>query len=99
MTTPDFPAVLRYKLQIGPTFEIINMPQSHKILSVAPGRGGYHIDVWVKVEPHWYVETPVTFRVFGTGHPIPDTRGDLEFIGTCVMSDGLVWHVFEEVLF
>lgn len=36
---------------------------------------------------------PRTFRVFGTGHPLPD---DVAFVGTAIVPGGeLVWHLFE----
>lgn len=94
----DYPAILRWQIPIVTNPHIINMPSSHKILSCAPARSGYAIDVWAKTSPSEF-NTDVTFHIFGTGHPLPDLRGTLEFIGTNVMSDGLIWHLFEEVLF
>ena len=36
-----------------------------------------------------------TFRVVGTGTEIPDDCNKHTHIGTCVMKDGYVWHIFE----
>lgn len=36
----------------------------------------------------------VSFCIRGTGHQLDGSEGD--FVGTCQMSDGLVWHVFFE---
>ena len=54
------------------------------------------IDLWVKV-----TDSPqqigLGVYLLGTGHPYPTTKhGEsipLNFIGTCVMENGLVWHV------
>lgn len=34
--------------------------------------------------------------VVGTGHRTPQEVNDAHFVGTCVMPDQLVWHVFIE---
>lgn len=50
------------------------------------------------VEIWWLDETsetarPRTFRVFGTGHPLPDAA---QYVGTAITPDGsLVWHLME----
>ena len=93
-----YPAILRYQLPIASERHTIKIPSAHKILSCAPARAGYAIDVWVKTSPSHH-DTDVIFHVFGTGHSLPDVRGTLEFIGTNVMDDGLVWHLFQEVAF
>lgn len=48
----------------------------------------------------WWIDDPVlplrerTFRVFGTGHPLPDDAA--KHVGTAVTPSGqLVWHLFE----
>lgn len=85
--------IFRYELRVTDV-QKISLPSAHLVLSVAPGRGGYHIDMWAQVKPsHHAVER--TFHIAGTGHPLPDLY-ELNFIGTAVMSDGLVWHVFVE---
>ena len=91
----DYPAILRFKLEVTDRQEI-EIPGRYKILSVAPGRNGYHIDMWARVIPD-EMHSIRAFYIYGTGHPLPTGGGlviDQEFIGTCVMSDGLVWHVF-----
>jgi hypothetical protein len=86
-------------------FQVLNLPTAHQILSVAPGRyqsQHYAIDLWVKVSPSDH-NTDVGIWILGAGNPWPayETNSgvgfthDLDFIGTCVMNDGLVWHVFE----
>lgn len=88
-------AIFRYELDITPTQDV-KLPSGHQVLSIAPGRAGYYIDVWVKIGPGDH-DTLRTFRVFGTGHPLPDPEPPMDFLGTAVMSDGLVWHVFTEI--
>lgn len=42
-------------------------------------------------------KVPRRFRVFGTGHPVPDSV-PLEYLGSALgYGDGLVLHLFEEV--
>jgi hypothetical protein len=94
----------RYDLYVTDT-QVINVPVSHTILSVAPGRQQHHgvhsIDMWIKVRPS--PNADVGIWILGTGNPWPtfETNGgttftyDLDFIGTCVMENQLVWHVFE----
>lgn len=78
--------------------EEFNIDGFQKVLSVAPARNGvYGIDVWYMVG---FPPTPatVTISVAGTGHPLSPDEMERTYVGTCVMSDGLVWHVFAEVV-
>ncbi len=89
--------IYRYELAVTDE-QHVSLPSAHTLLSVAPSRGGYHVDLWARVSASHH-ETKRTFHIFGTGHPLPDTgqtAGDMDFIGTAVMPDGLVWHVFVE---
>lgn len=49
------------------------------------------------------VTVPDTERILvhiaGTGHPIDDDIDVDEFVDTCVMPSGLVWHVFARTAF
>jgi hypothetical protein len=84
--------IFRYSLKLTVT-QTIEMPLSYKLLSVAPGRtDDYTIDLWAQV-PEQAPMVPVTIEIVGTGHPMP--KAVLYFVGTAVMPDGLVWHVFE----
>lgn len=89
--------IFRYRLNIEGVAQAISMPAASTVLSVAPGRDGYYIDLWAKVAIPATVNRDKSFHVFGTGLPLPETGPPLDFVGTCVMSDGLVWHVFAEV--
>lgn len=93
--------IFREQLKIDDQY--LNLAGLHRILSVAPARDSYAIDMWWVTD-----ETPETTHVdiyvMGTGHPMPeavipssDFFPSADFLGTCVMSDGLVWHVFARV--
>ena len=63
-----------------------------------PPRLTHGIDLWIKVGPS-HLNTDLWIYIVGTGNPMPEhprTGGslDLNFIGTCVMPNDLVWHVF-----
>ena len=50
--------------------------------------------IWAKVDTRRQSET-ISFKMFGTGHPMEDTD-TLKYIGTAQMSGGsLVWHLFK----
>lgn len=96
--------IFRYALEIT-DYQEISVPSNHKVLSCAPARSTYEapwgpeqgIDLWV-----WVDQNPdhgfTTLRLWavGTGNPMPtDIAMDrIYFVGTCVMTDGLVWHLF-----
>lgn len=76
--------------------QTFNIDGYRKALAVAQARNGvYGIDVWYLVGA-LPTPTKVTFSVAGTGHPLTEIETEKTYVGTCVMSDGLVWHVFAE---
>lgn len=96
--------IFREQLEIED--QCLNLAGLRKILSVAPARQGYGIDMWwVADDTPETITTHVDIYVMGTGHPMPpplDLKNPyiaaaVDFLGTCVMSDGLVWHVFARV--
>jgi hypothetical protein len=89
------PTIFRYELAIVDSQEL-TLPRRARILSVAPGRAGYYIDLWALLVSDVMAPVAQTFRVFGTGHPLPDFVGGFGYVGTVVMPDQLVWHVFTE---
>jgi len=87
---------------------MVKMPKGAKILS-AQILGGdssdllamigrpQAISVWALVDPSAPEEIR-QFRIFGTGHPLPEMVA-LEHIATMPMRGGtLIWHLFEEPL-
>ena len=96
----------RYFLKIT-DYQVITIPSGYQVLSAAPGRDTYKnpmlgradiqgIDLWIKVN-----DSPQTVGLgvylVGTGFPLPTEKSGsyvgLNFIDTCVMENGLVWHV------
>lgn len=47
--------------------------------------------LWCIVDPSEEAE-PRTFRIYGTGHPLPDDFGT--YVASCQAGE-FVWHVFE----
>lgn len=73
----------------------VEMPEDADIVSIAPGRSDcYHIDLWATVPNPDAPKVKRHFNIVGTGHLVPVAAQ--RFIGTAVMPDGFVWHVFEE---
>jgi hypothetical protein len=50
--------------------------------------------LWALVDDSSPVEDR-TFRLAGTGHPLDELRRNARYIGTVLMSAGLVLHLFE----
>ncbi len=70
---------------------ILSIPRGGKIVALQAQRE--HPCIWVEVDPEATTEAR-GFRVYGTGHEIPDEG--VEYVGT--YQDGaFVWHVYEEV--
>ncbi len=71
--------------------QVVSMPIGAEILSVADQRGT--LCLWVSCDPENSVVSR-HIRIIGTGHDFE--YGDLKIIGTVPMSNGFVWHVFED---
>lgn len=77
----------------------LDLPVGARILHVAPSPAIAYgeqdaLVFWVQIERDVPTERR-TFRVFGTGHDMPDDVA-LEHVAT-VMDGRFVWHVFEEI--
>lgn len=87
-------AIWRVELNLENEGPVIRkeLPVGAQLLSVAPGRreGAYTVDVWAIVQPDAEL-APIEFEVVGTGHRVPEPG---LYVGTAVMPDGFVWHVF-----
>ena len=69
----------------------IDTPHGAKLLAVQEQHG--EPQLWALVDPGAETEKR-TFRVYGTGHDLPDDPG--QYVGTFQMHGGaLVFHVFE----
>lgn len=82
------PAIYRYEIPVDDAWHPVELPDA--ILHVASRRA--------EVVEVWALDTgaPIAvrhFRVFGTGHPLPDEQ--LRHVGTALAPGGLVWHLME----
>ena len=78
-----------WKYTLNPATSI-EMPIGSQLLSVHEQKS--EICLWALVDPERDMEVR-HFRVFGTGHKIPDKQA---FIGSGLLNNGsLVFHVFE----
>jgi hypothetical protein len=81
--------MFRYAVPVDDRAHVIRL--TSRPVAVAVAEGGLSVEFWAE-----YADgAPVTdraFRVFGTGHPLPDGA---QWAGTCPRTpDGLVWHLF-----
>lgn len=88
--------IFKYTVPVGNTV-IVEMPEDAEILSV--GNQREEIQAWAMVNDSPNVDMKSRkFRVFGTGHELPDDTSELLFLGTVLLFDGkLVFHVFEDL--
>lgn len=85
-------SVFKYPVALEDPFTV-GMPRNAEILAVQSQYG--RPVMWARVRTEHPV-TVRTFRIFGTGHPIP-TEHKLNYIDTFQMEGGnLVFHVFEQ---
>lgn len=89
--------VWKYEVRATDTFSV-EMPEGAEILAVQTCQGAFGFDeanMWALVDPSRPRERR-TFRVYGTGHPIPFPES-LRYIDTFQVRSGvLVFHLFEE---
>lgn len=83
--------IWKYELPISDKVSV-PMPRGAQVLSVAEQYG--KLCVWALVSTTQEKE-PQRFGIYGTGLPAEDA-GAGYFLGTVVMPNGLVWHVFRE---
>ena len=84
-------AVFKYILETA-DISTVKMPMGAKILSVGAQR--QNICVWALVDPSIEEEEVHGFRIFGTGHPMPEDPG--LFLGSVHMDNSrFIFHVFK----
>jgi hypothetical protein len=86
--------IYKYELQITDK-QVIKMPPGAQLLSVQPSRKMTHLWVWALVDTD---RSPASreFLIVGTGHPC--NVNFYVYLGTCMMPNELVWHVFHRPL-
>jgi len=83
-----------YKYTVHPSEESVAMPRDAEILTTA--FQGQELCIWAKIDTETTEHEERKFKVFGTGHNIPQDMGIMyDFIGTAFMDNGLVFHIFE----
>jgi len=87
-----------YKYQFPIMDDIsIDMPLGAKILTCQIQHKTPKIWAIVDTDPSW-VETVRNFKLFGTGHKMPDNIDNLSYISTFLAADdNLVFHLFEVI--
>lgn len=83
-----------YKYKIIPNLEI-KLPKYAKILTLQVQNGDPF--VWVLLETDQIRSEKYKFYTIGTGHDAEITL-EKEYLGTFQLLDGLVFHVFYEIL-
>lgn len=83
--------IWKYQLPITDVVRL-HMPRFANPLAVAEQYGG--LQLWALVDPD-QEKVEMRFHVVGTGNPAEaDNVKPGYYIGTAVMKNGLVWHVF-----
>lgn len=78
-----------YDFTVGEAFAVF-MPSGAQILHA--DMQGNIPTIWALVDPE-AIKEPRSFRICGTGHPLPSNR-PLLHVGT-MQSGAFVWHIFE----
>jgi hypothetical protein len=85
--------VLRFEVPVDDRWHTLSSPG--RVLHVA-ARQPDMVELWTVVNGDNNGVIERQFRVFGTGHPLPDEP--MRHVGTTVAAGGaLVWHCFERV--
>lgn len=83
--------IYKYPIPITDEFTV-ELPEDIEILTFQTQHNKPYI--WAIIDPERKFET-VSFKLFGTGHPVEDTD-TLKYIGTAQTEGGmLVWHLFK----
>ncbi len=85
-------SIYKFPLNINASIEI-DMPAGAQILTIETQNN--EPQMWALVET---LEDPEIrfFKVVSTGDPI-DCEGELVYLGSFIIDDGLIRHVFEEI--
>lgn len=85
-------AIFKYPLDVTDE-QTVNLPFGAKVVHV--GMQNDKMYLWAEVDPKSKDDTPVTFRIFGTGHPMPEAN--IQHVGT-VFDGPFVWHVYQSLV-
>ena len=86
--------IYKYPLLVLDT-QVVELPVVHDILTVQVQNE--EVCLWAMVDTSETSKEKVVIRMFGTGHPVPDSPG-IEYISTIQLSGGsLVFHIFKQL--
>lgn len=84
--------IYKYELKITDD-QTIELTSDYQILKVAEQNGTLYL--WAIIDPHGF-KYPVKIRIFGTGDTFLRLEDEfLSHLGSVLMSNGFVWHVFQ----
>lgn len=87
--------IYKYQLETNDTVTIA-MPYGSETLTVQTQHG--NVFIWAIIDDEEQVKFWKTFKIFGTGHKLPENISDLKYVGTYQLYGGnLVFHVFEVI--
>jgi len=86
--------IFKYPLTVT-DHQVISMPQGATILTVQTQR---EIPcIWAEVDPEEVRVTMRRFRIYGTGHDMPDRKDFPHYVGTFqIRGHDLVFHVYTD---
>ncbi len=87
-----YSTIYKYPLPILDHSEVI-LPLGAEVIHIGEQDGLLY--VWAFVDPELGPPVRRRFRIFGTGHLIPDDVAADSWRQTIQCANGLVWHVFE----
>lgn len=89
-------AVWKYSVPVNDEWNKIEMPLDASIVHVDRAEQVDEVWVWVEIDLDEKETATVEFRVFGTGHQVPDDAG---YWGTVSWYPNipLVWHLYERL--
>ena len=87
--------IYKYNLDITDR-QLLELPKGSEILSVK--NQGDNICLWALVNSEEQSKEVFEIEIFGTGHDIYENeKTERKFIDTCVMPNGLVWHIVHRI--
>lgn len=84
--------IYKYPLAVR-DYQTLKLPSFSKVLAVAEQEGKLMLWAAVSADPAPEMRM-VVVRIAGTGNPMGDEYIGMGHVGTVVMSNGFVWHVF-----
>lgn len=87
--------IFKYAIPVKDEFTL-QLPERSVVLCVqVQGAVGGLPHIWVECDPTRPLQ-PRGFRLFGTGHPISESVGEIRYVGTFQMDDGeFIGHLYE----